>query len=87
MPGVAAFPLGNRNVPQKLDRAIRRVGPGDAVQHVLHDLPVGKMLLNLLRIGNLQRAQDQAFRCSLVGHGEMIATRNQPIRDNRGVGE
>ena len=38
--------------------------------------------MNLLGIGNLQRAQEQARGCAFVDHGEMITTLEPAIRDN-----
>jgi hypothetical protein len=60
MPGFASFLLGDCHVSDELERAAFRIGPGNAILHVLDDLPVGKVLLNLIGIGELKGAEDQA---------------------------
>ena len=82
MPGFAALFLRDGNVSYELNRAILGVGPWDTVHQEFHDLPLRKERLNLLGIGNLKRAQDQAFGCAFMDHGEMIATVEAVIRDN-----
>ena len=82
MPGIVAFASGNRNVSNELQCAAFGVGPGDLIQHVFHDLPVRKELLNLLGIGYLERAQNEALGCAFMDHGEMITTLEAAIRDN-----
>ena len=45
--------------------------------------PVGKVLLDLIGVGEFEGAQDQARGLALVDHGEMITTCERLIRDNR----
>jgi hypothetical protein len=65
-----------------LECAVGRVGPGDAVEEVANDFPVGEELLNLLRVSDLKRAEDEALGLALGDHSVMIATLEFEIRDN-----
>jgi hypothetical protein len=57
-----------------LEGAVRRVGPGDAIQEVFNDLPVGEERLNLLRVGECKGAEEEAFGLAFGDHRVMIAT-------------
>ena len=79
----AALHLRQRNLPAIVQRAIGRIRPRHAIQQVAHDLPMRKQLLNLLRIGHLQRTQDQPLGCAFGNHAQIVPTRDLLIRDNR----
>jgi hypothetical protein len=42
------------------ESAVGGVGPGNVWVEMLDDLPVGKQALGLLRVGELERAQEEA---------------------------
>ena len=82
VPGFAAFHLGECDLTAKLECAVGRVGPGDSVEEVADDLPVGEERLNLIRVGERKRAEDEAFGLAFGDHKAMIATLEFEIRDN-----
>jgi len=68
VPRIAALCLWKRDVSAILERAIRRVGPGHAVCQVSNHLPMRKQLLNLRRIGHLQRVENESFCSTFATH-------------------
>lgn len=74
VPGFAALHLGECGFAAKLECSVGRVGPGDAGEEVANDLPVREERLNLLRVGDLKRAEDEALGLAFGDHRVMIAT-------------
>jgi hypothetical protein len=60
MPFVAAFDCWERDVAVIGESAVFGVGPGNIWVEMLHDLPVRKETLGLLRVRELERAQEEA---------------------------
>ncbi len=60
LPLVAAFDGGERDVAVVGESAVGGVGPRNDGVEMLDDLPLGKEHLGLLRIGELERAQEEA---------------------------
>jgi hypothetical protein len=60
LPFVAAFDSGERNVAVIGESTVFGVGPGNIWVEMLHDLPLRKEALGLLRVGELERAQEEA---------------------------
>lgn len=60
MPFVAAFDCWERDVAVIGESTVFGVGPGNIWVEMLHDLPMGKEVLGLLRVGESERAQEEA---------------------------
>ena len=70
----AALDGRQRNVADVGERAVGRIGPGNDVLEVAHDLPLRKQGLNLRRVFERERLENEARGLARGSHGEMIAT-------------
>jgi hypothetical protein len=60
LPFVAALDGWERDVAVVGESAVGGVGPGNIWVEMVDDLPVGKEALGLLRVGELERAEEEA---------------------------
>ena len=84
MPFVAALHGRQRYVTIVGESAVLGVGPGNIRVEMLHDLPLRKEALGLLRVGELERAQDEApgekFDGGKAGrHGRNYNSESEPV--------
>jgi len=59
---------GKATVADKGQRPVGWVGPRYSPRQITHDLPLGEKNLYLVRVGQFQRAQDEAFGFEFGNH-------------------